>query len=60
MHALHRYCMGEIGQGEYYSLVNEFKGLEDSLALSGMIIVKIWLHLDKKTYEKRVCAISPR
>ena len=51
---LHRYCMGEIGQGEYYSLVNEFKGLEDSLALSGMIIVKIWLHLDKKTYEKRL------
>ena len=51
---LHRYCTGEIGQSEYYSLVNEFKGLEDSLALSGMIIVKLWLHLDKKTYEKRL------
>lgn len=51
---LHRRCTHAIDSSEYAALLNEFRGLEDSLALSGMIIVKLWLHLAKKPWEKRL------
>lgn len=47
-------CAGEIGEKDYMTRLAEFKGLEESLALSGMAIVKIWLHLDKKAHDKRL------
>lgn len=44
-------CTGELSEQEFNNRMNQFKGLEESLAMSGMAIVKIWLHLDKKTHD---------
>ncbi len=44
-------CTGELSEQEFINRMNQFKGLEESLAMSGMAIVKIWLHLDKKTHD---------
>ncbi len=47
-------CSGAMSGSGFMAVMSEFKGLEESLALSGMCIVKIWLHLDKKTHDKRL------
>ncbi len=44
-------CTGELSEQEFANRMNQFKGLEESLAMSDMAIVKIWLHLDKKTHD---------
>ncbi len=51
---MRRRCSGAMSAAEYLSVMGEFKGLEESLALSGMCIVKIWLHLDRKTHDRRL------
>ncbi len=51
---MRQHCCGELDAKEFLSRMYEFKGLEESLALSGMAIVKIWLHLDRKTHDKRL------
>lgn len=45
---------GSMDMREFYERAREFKGMEDSLALSGTVLVKLWLHLDKKTWKKRI------
>ncbi len=51
---MRRRCSGAMSESGFMDVMSEFKGLEESLALSGMCIVKIWLHIDKKTHDKRL------
>ncbi|MDO5536575.1 MAG: polyphosphate:AMP phosphotransferase [Desulfovibrionaceae bacterium] len=54
--AMRKRCSDVITEKDFLARMEEFKGLEQSLALSGMTIVKIWLHLDKKTHDRRLKA----
>lgn len=51
---MRRLCTGEISGEEFSSRMHHYRGLEESLAASGMAIVKIWLHLDKKEHADRL------
>lgn len=46
-------CCGELKEQLFNSRMNHYRGLEMSLADSGMAQVKIWLHLSEKEYDSR-------
>lgn len=52
--ALRMLCCGELKEHEFNAHMHHWRGLEASLADSGMALVKIWLHLDKKTHDRRL------
>lgn len=43
---------GKISESEFEKRIESYKELERTLTDSGMAIVKIWLHLDKKIFNK--------
>lgn len=51
--AVRLHCCGELTDSDFLSRLHRVRGLEASLADSGMAIVKLWLHLDKATYDLR-------
>lgn len=44
----------DISEEAFTSRLHRLRGLENSLAASGMAIIKLWLHLDKKTFAHRL------
>ena len=52
--SLRLFCCGEIKEHEFCARMHHWRGLEASLADSGMALAKIWLHLDKKTHDRRL------
>lgn len=52
--AMRRFCTGNMSEMEFDAHMHHYRGLEDSLAASGMAIAKIWLHLDKKEHAARL------
>ena len=44
----------DITEEAFTSRLHRLRGLENSLAASGMAIIKLWLHLDKKTFTQRL------
>ena len=52
--AMRLFCTGEMSEIEFDSHMHHYRGLEESLAASGMAIAKIWLHLDKKEHAARL------
>ncbi|MGN1038514.1 MAG: polyphosphate:AMP phosphotransferase [Mailhella sp.] len=53
-HAIRSLCTGDMDKMAFSASMHHYRGLEESLAASGMAIVKIWLHLDKKEHDKRI------
>lgn len=51
---IRRFCTGEMSTDTFNSRMHHYRGLEESLAASGMAVVKIWLHLDKKEHAERL------
>ena len=51
---IRRFCTGEMSGDTFNAHMHHYRGLEESLAASGMAIVKIWLHLDKKEHSARL------
>ena len=51
---LRRFCTKDMSEAEFTAHMHHCRGLEESLAASGMAIVKIWLHLDKKEHDERL------
>ncbi len=52
--AIRKFCAGDMDEMAFTSHMHHYRGLENSLAASGMAIVKIWLHLDKKEHDSRL------
>lgn len=48
------FCCGELKEHEFNANMHHWRGLETSLADSGMALAKIWLHLDKKRHDRRL------
>lgn len=49
-----RLCCGELKNHEFNTNMHHWRGLETSLVNSGMALAKIWLHLDRKTHDRRL------
>ena len=47
-------CCGEEKEHVFDARMHRYSALEASLADSGMAIVKVWLHLDERTHDKRL------
>ena len=52
--AIRKFCTGHMSELEFNSHMHHYRGMESSLAASGMAIAKIWLHLDKKEHADRL------
>ena len=52
--AIRMFCTGDMSEMEFCTRMHHYRGLEESLAASGMAIAKIWLHLDKKEHAERL------
>ena len=52
--AMRRFCTGDMSDMEFNAHMHHYRGMEASLAASGMAIAKIWLHLDKKEHDERL------
>ena len=52
--AIRRYCCGDMKEGKFTRLMHRWDRLEHTLAASGMVIVKLWLHLSKKAHKERL------
>ena len=52
--AMRRFCTGDMSETAFNAHMHHCRGLEESLAASGMAIAKIWLHLDKKEHAARL------
>ena len=46
-----RFCCGDIGESEFNASMERWRRLEHTLASSGTVIIKLWLHLGKKAQE---------
>lgn len=51
---IRRFCCGDIGEREFNALMERWRRLEHTLASSGTVIVKLWLHLGKKVQKARL------
>ncbi len=51
---IRRFCCGDIGEREFNASMERWRRLEDTLASSGTVIVKLWLHLGKKVQKARL------
>lgn len=51
---MRRFCTKDMSEAEFTAHMHHCRGLEESLAASGMAIVKIWLHLNKKEHDERL------
>ncbi len=54
---LHR-VRRQIGDAEFQSALDEIARFEKTLADNGVILIKIWMHLDKKAQRKRLKKLS--
>ena len=52
--SLRAFCCNELGKHGFDVQMHHWRGLEASLVDSGMALAKIWLHLDKKTHDRRL------
>ena len=51
---IRRFCCGDIGEREFNASMERWRRLEHTLASSGTVIVKLWLHLGKKVQKARL------
>ena len=51
---IRRFCCGDIGEREFNASMERWGRLEHTLASSGTVIVKLWLHLGKKVQKARL------
>ena len=51
---IRRFCCGDIGEREFNASMERGRRLEHTLASSGTVIVKLWLHLGKKVQKARL------
>ena len=51
---IRRFCCGDIGEREFNASMERLRRLEHTLASSGTVIVKLWLHLGKKVQKARL------
>ena len=51
---IRRFCCGDIGESEFNASMERLRRLEHTLASSGTVIVKLWLHLGKKVQKARL------
>jgi len=47
-------CCGDMKKKEFDRQMAQWTRMEESLAASGMVIIKLWLHLSRKTHKKRL------
>ncbi len=48
-----KHAIGEMSDDKFKNIMHRWVNLEKALADSGTAIVKLWLHIDKPTFEKR-------
>lgn len=51
--AIRTFCCGDMREKDFVTLMRRRVRLERALAASGMVVVKLWLHLDRKAYKER-------
>jgi len=52
------FAKGEIGKHKFYDALDEVRAFEKTLADSGTLILKFWLHIDKAALKKRMKALE--
>lgn len=52
--SIRRFCCDGMKEKRFNTLMHRWVRLERSLAASGMVIVKLWLHLSKEAHNKRL------
>ena len=50
--AMRRRCCRDVGENEFTASMHRWQALESGLAESGMAIIKLWLHLNKKDHAR--------
>ena len=45
-------CCKDVGENEFTASMHRWQALESGLAESGMAIIKLWLHLNKKDHAR--------
>ena len=50
--AMRQRCCKDVGENEFTASMHRWQALESGLAESGMAIIKLWLHLNKKDHAR--------
>ncbi len=57
-HPVHALAGGDIGRRKFHAELDEVRAFEQTLADSGALLLKFWLHLDKKALKKRMTELE--